>query len=95
MAVEIIINGESTTSQKPGASLFDHAEQLNVRVPTSCRKQGKCRECLMEVEEGMELLSPPSKEEAHLADKFRLSCRCSVIGEEGRVVCHTSFLLMF
>jgi uncharacterized 2Fe-2S/4Fe-4S cluster protein (DUF4445 family) len=73
----------------PEKSIFDHAEQLDVRVPTSCFKQGKCRECLVEVLEGMDLLTPPSDEEAHLEENFRLSCRTHVAATEGRVRCHT------
>src|SRR2546429_8159234 len=33
----------------PGASLFDYADTLGIKVPTSCRKQGKCKECLVEI----------------------------------------------
>ena len=72
-----------------GATLFDCAEQAGVRVPTSCHKAGKCRECLVEVVEGMELLSPPAPEEQYLKDGFRLSCRCHVTAESGAVRCHT------
>ncbi|MEM7391656.1 MAG: ASKHA domain-containing protein, partial [Verrucomicrobiota bacterium] len=74
---------------EPGPSLFDYAEQVGVRVPTTCNKQGKCRECLMEVLEGMELLSPPTPPEAHLQDAFRLSCRCHVVGDTGTIRCQT------
>ena len=35
-----------------GRSLFDYADALEVQVPTSCRKQGKCKECMVEVVEG-------------------------------------------
>ncbi|MBI5473830.1 MAG: 2Fe-2S iron-sulfur cluster binding domain-containing protein, partial [Ignavibacteriae bacterium] len=41
-----------------GASLFESAEAIGEYIPTSCRKQGTCRECLVEVTEGMEFLSP-------------------------------------
>src|SRR5205807_2016375 len=47
----------------PGASLFDHAERVGVSVPTSCNKQGKCRECIVEVLEGAEQLSERTAEE--------------------------------
>jgi uncharacterized 2Fe-2S/4Fe-4S cluster protein (DUF4445 family) len=73
----------------PGLSLFDCAEVMGIKVPTSCRKQGKCKECLVEVTEGMEFLSPRSAEEAHLGQKFRLSCRCKIISDAGVVRCHT------
>lgn len=72
-----------------GHSLFDYAEELGVQVPTSCRKQGKCKECLVEIVEGMELLSPPSEKENHLKGNFRLSCCCKVASDSGLIRCHT------
>jgi len=88
MPVILHINGH-TTPATTGASLFDHAERLGVRVPTSCLKQGKCKECMVEVVEGMDCLSPPAEHELHLNGNFRLSCRCSVVAETGHVRCHT------
>jgi uncharacterized 2Fe-2S/4Fe-4S cluster protein (DUF4445 family) len=88
MSVRLVINSQ-TIEATPGPSLFDYAERLGVRVPTSCRKQGKCRECLVEVVEGADRLSAPSDEERHLKDDFRLSCRARVTAESGTIVCHT------
>ena len=88
MSLELHINGK-TASASPGQTLFDCAEALGVRVPTSCNKNGKCRECLMEVSVGMELLSPRTPEENHLKDAFRLSCRCRMAADAGVVRCHT------
>ena len=91
MAVELTINGQSIPTIA-GLSLFDHAESAGIHVPTSCHKQGKCKECLMEVTSGMELLSPRTPEEDHLPGKerFRLSCRTKVLGgDSGRIACHT------
>jgi uncharacterized 2Fe-2S/4Fe-4S cluster protein (DUF4445 family) len=88
MAVILTINGH-TTEAIPGLSLFDHAERLGVRVPTSCQKQGKCKECIIEVVEGADCLSPVVEQERHLNSNFRLSCRCTVTRETGRVRCHT------
>src|SRR5829696_4330823 len=90
MSVTLTINGH-TTDAAPGLSIFDCAEQLGVQVPTSCRKNGKCKECIVEVTEGMELLTAHSEHEEHLKDNFRLSCQCSVIptAPAGEVRCHT------
>ncbi|MEP6662742.1 MAG: ASKHA domain-containing protein [Verrucomicrobiota bacterium] len=77
------------TEVTPGASLFDYAEALGIKVPTSCRKQGKCKECLVEVTAGMECLSPRTVEENHLRQNFRLSCRCNIVKDECVVRCHT------
>ena len=70
-------------------TLFDCAEAVGVRVPTSCNKNGRCRECLVEISEGMDLLTPRTPEETHLKEKFRLSCRCRIAADSGLVRCHT------
>jgi uncharacterized 2Fe-2S/4Fe-4S cluster protein (DUF4445 family) len=88
MAVTLIINGQSTEAD-PSLSLFDQAEALGIDVPTSCRKQGKCKECMVEVVEGMEALSPMTEAELHLKGNFRLSCQTYVTGSSGPVRCHT------
>jgi uncharacterized 2Fe-2S/4Fe-4S cluster protein (DUF4445 family) len=88
MAVTLIINGQSTQTTD-GRSLFDYAEALGIDVPTSCRKQGKCKECMVEVVEGMSALSPTAEPEHHLKGNFRLSCQTSVTAAEGHVRCHT------
>jgi uncharacterized 2Fe-2S/4Fe-4S cluster protein (DUF4445 family) len=88
MSVELHFNRQQT-SIEPGSSLFDYAETLGIQVPTSCRKQGKCKECLVEVVAGMECLSQRSAEESHLKQNFRLSCRARVTAEQGVVRCHT------
>lgn len=88
MSVELHINSIIGVGA-PGESVFECAEKLGVQVPTSCRKQGRCRECVVEVVEGMDLLSPRGPEERHLKGAFRLSCRAQVLEEEGVVRCHT------
>jgi len=88
MSVELHFNRQQS-SVAPGSSLFDYADALGIKVPTSCRKQGKCKECLVEIVAGMECLSPKSPEEKHLKENFRLSCRCQIIAESGLIRCHT------
>jgi uncharacterized 2Fe-2S/4Fe-4S cluster protein (DUF4445 family) len=89
MTLRVTINGRSVTG-RPGQSLFDCAEAVGVNVPTSCMKQGKCRECLVEIESGAELLSAPAPQEQHLHGAFRLACRTGfVAGASGEVRCHT------
>ena len=88
MAVKLTLDSRAIDAPVE-ASLFDLADQLEVRVPTSCRKQGKCRECLVEVAEGMEHLSPQAQEEEHLGGSFRLACRCHITSDEGAITCHT------
>ena len=88
MSVALHFNNEQR-EVTPGSSLFDYAETLGIKVPTSCRKQGKCKECLVEITQGMDCLSEPAPQEAHLKDNFRLSCSCRIIADAGVVRCHT------
>ncbi len=88
MPLKLEINARSIPAEK-GRSLFDHAESVGIHVPTSCRKQGKCRECLVEVTAGMDLLNPRCREEEHLSGAFRLSCRAHPVETNGTVRCHT------
>ncbi len=88
MPAALTIDGQSASAAR-GATIFNCAESLGVRVPTSCHKQGKCRECLVEVIEGGELLTPRAPEESHLDGRFRLSCRAAVASDAGAIRCHT------
>jgi uncharacterized 2Fe-2S/4Fe-4S cluster protein (DUF4445 family) len=88
MAVFLTINGLTAHATR-GQSLFDCAEELGVRLPTSCHKQGKCKECIVEVSEGMPALSEPTAVERHLKGSFRLSCQCQVASDCGTIRCHT------
>ena len=88
MPANLTINGRSIEATG-GQSLFDYAEAVGVDVPTSCRKQGKCKECMVEVVEGMSLLSEIAEPETHLKGNFRLSCQTFVNAAEGNVRCYT------
>jgi uncharacterized 2Fe-2S/4Fe-4S cluster protein (DUF4445 family) len=83
----VSVNGKSGTIDDT-TTLFDFAESLGITVPTSCIKQGKCRECLLEIESGAEFLTPPTPQESHLSGRFRLACRTR-IATPGEVKCHT------
>lgn len=88
MSIELHFNNIQTIVT-PGKSLFEYGETLGIRIPTSCVKQGKCKECMVEVVEGMENLSPRTEKENHLKENFRLSCQTKIISKKGFVRCHT------
>jgi uncharacterized 2Fe-2S/4Fe-4S cluster protein (DUF4445 family) len=75
--VAVTINGQ-TAEAADGTSLYDCAEEIGIQVPTSCRKQGKCKECIVEVTEGIDALSESTEQERHLKGNFRLSCQARV-----------------
>ena len=65
-----------------GRTIFDYADTLRVRVPTSCGRSGECHECIVEIVRGMEALSPPASSEGFLRDDFRLACQAAVLDPE-------------
>ncbi|MEP6621935.1 MAG: ASKHA domain-containing protein [bacterium] len=89
MSVTLTINGCSTEATAEGASLFEYAELMGVQVPTSCRMNGKCKECIVEVTEGLDELTSRTDPESHLSGNFRLSCQSRIAVAVGDVTCHT------
>lgn len=69
----------------PGRTLFDAADELALMVPASCRRTGRCRECVVEVRAGADALGPPTPEEAFLGPGFRLACRAVVLREDADI----------
>ena len=65
-----------------GKTLFDYADSLKVRVPTSCGRSGECHECIVEVRRGVEALGPPTPPEGFLRDNYRLACQATVVNAE-------------
>lgn len=59
--------------------MFDLADDLRLAVPTSCKRSGRCHECIVEIIHGAEALSPPSEAEAFLRGAYRLACQARVV----------------
>ncbi|MAE67192.1 MAG: ferredoxin [Phycisphaeraceae bacterium] len=58
-----------------GRTIFDYADEFDVRVPTSCGRTGHCHECVVEIQRGAEALGAPTESEAFLKPPFRLACQ--------------------
>ena len=71
-----------------GLSIFQLADRMNIAIPSSCNKQAKCKECLIEIKYGHDALSEPSQAEKHLTENFRLACEAKLLGT-GDVICQT------
>ena len=61
-----------------GRSIFEYADALSVRVPTSCGRSGECHECIVEIKQGLDTLSPATPSEAFLRGSYRLACQAHV-----------------
>ena len=61
-----------------GMTLFDCADELAVEVPTSCLRNGRCHECVVEVSAGADALSARSDAEGFLRAPYRLACQAVI-----------------
>ena len=80
-----LYHGNEKIQLTEGNSLFDYADALRVRVPTSCRRNGECHECIVEVRRGLDALSPATEAENFLRDNYRLACQARIIDAEADV----------
>ncbi len=80
-----LYHGGRTLDLIAGRTLFDYADEVRVRVPTSCARNGDCHECIVEIQRGMEALSPPSEAEDFLRGNYRLACQASIVHPDGDV----------
>ena len=74
-----LYHGDRQLELVAGKTIFDYADDLKVRVPTSCGRSGECHECIVEVRRGMDALSPASAAEEFLRDNYRLACQATVL----------------
>ena len=73
----VYLNSQKLDSEK-GESLFDFADSLSVRVPTSCGRTGECHECIVEIRKGAEAITPHTTSENFLRGDYRLACQAFV-----------------
>ena len=74
-----LIHNNTSLPLQAGKTLFDYADDLALRVPTSCGRTGECHECIVEVRQGLDALEPITQPEKFLRDNYRLACQATVI----------------
>ena len=74
-----IYSDNKKTKSLKGKSLFDFADTLNIRVPTSCRRNGECHECIVQVSNGQDNLAIKDQSEEFLTNNYRLACQAKII----------------
>lgn len=75
---KLILNGEDEVLIEDGEPIKGACEEAG--VPFAC-EEGVCGTCVIEVEEGMENLSPFTEEEGDFlgeSDSERLACQCRI-----------------
>lgn len=74
-----VIQGTEHRPLVAGKTLFDYADAVSAAVPASCRRTGRCRECVVEVRQGGDALSTRTEPEAYLRGGFRLACQARIV----------------
>lgn len=74
-----------TLASVAGKSVFDYADALSVRVPTSCGRTGECHECIVEIRRGMDALTPLTDAEGFLRGDYRLACQAHIVDAAANV----------
>lgn len=83
--MSLISPGKEMSSLEMGKTLFDYADELAVKVPTSCGRSGRCHECVVEVEEGMDALGTREEAESFLSGNYRLACQARIEKPEMKI----------
>ena len=73
-----LIHGSKKLPLDQDKTVFDYADDLKIRVPTSCGRTGECHECIVEIKQGMEALQPRNEAESFLQENYRLACQAVV-----------------
>ena len=73
-----IYSDNKKTKSLKGKTLFDFADTLDIRVPTSCRRNGECHECIVQVSSGNDNLQAKDQSEEFLTDNYRLACQAKI-----------------
>jgi uncharacterized 2Fe-2S/4Fe-4S cluster protein (DUF4445 family) len=73
-----VVHGTERRPLVAGRTLFDYADEVSAAVPTSCRRTGRCRECVVEVRLGGAALSERTEPERYLPAAFRLACQARI-----------------
>ena len=73
-----VLHDDDSRPAVKGRTVFDYADELSVRVPTSCGRTGHCHECIVQIKGGMKALCPRTEAESFLRDPYRLACQAVV-----------------
>ena len=80
-----IYSDNKKTKSLKGKSLFDFADTLSIRVPTSCRRNGECHECIVQISEGEDNLFSKDQSEEFLTSNYRLACQAKIDNEQSDI----------
>ena len=76
---------EDSSSLSLNTTIFQCADKIKLRIPTSCGRLGECHECIVEILNGKSNLSNRTEEEMFLNDPFRLACQAKIVSTKEKL----------
>ena len=76
---------EDSSSLRLNTTIFQCADKIKLRIPTSCGRLGECHECIVEILNGKSNLSNRTEEEMFLKDPFRLACQAKIVSAKEKL----------
>ena len=76
---------ENSSSLSLNTTIFQCADKIKLRIPTSCGRLGECHECIVEILNGKSNLSNRTEEEMFLKDPFRLACQAIIVSTKEKL----------
>ena len=76
---------EDSSSLSLNTTIFQCADKIKLRIPTSCGRLGECHECIVEILNGKSNLSNRTEEEMFLKDPFRLACQAKIVSTKEKL----------
>ena len=76
---------EDSSSLSLNTTIFQCADKIKLRIPTSCGRLGECHECIVEILNGKSNLSNRTEEEMFIKDPFRLACQAKIISTKEKL----------
>ena len=84
---------EDSSSLSLNTTIFQCADKIKLRIPTSCGRLGECHECIVEILNGKSNLSNRTEEEMFLKDPFRLACQAKIVSTKEKLDKEETILL--
>lgn len=85
LAAGQVVCGATRREAVVGRTIFEYADDFAMAMPASCRRSGRCHECVVEVLQGAASLGEATAPESFLRSSFRLACQAEIADADGTI----------
>ncbi len=76
--------GKNGIEMSKGKTIFDYVQQADIEIASECADLGKCGQCIVRIEKGMQCLNEKTEQEKKhpLGEDERLSCQAKIVNTD-------------